>query len=137
MALVKKKDLPNGTSGEYWRIIEHHNSEGRKENAVVLQLYVDQQARIDDLQPLNDSARFIFRDGDYPLSDFDPDRVDTADVDDFRDLELHVRYMHIKDVATKAQAIVDAFVPTETETEPQLTSNESAALWFVDAVDVL
>jgi len=136
VALQKEKTLATGVTGNYWRIVPYNCHTDRNEDVITLQLHLSQEAREAEAVPLNDSARFIFVEGDHPLSDFDPSRVDTADVEDFRDLELHIRYLHILDVAAHAQNLVDEFSPTDEAPALELTANERAALFFSDAVSV-
>jgi hypothetical protein len=137
MAIIKSKTLPNGATGDYWRIIQRNSNFERDDDVVTLQLYLSKELRDENYQPLNDSVQFNFHPGDHPLSDFDPDRVGTVLVDDFRDLELHVRYLHIKDIATHAKKLQDDFIPTEENLEVQLTGNETLALFFHDSQDDL
>ena len=121
MALIKSLTLESGAIGNYWRITRREiNDYGEH---LALALYIDKTKR-QTFSHLPMEVQFDFRPDDHPLSEFDPERVDTNLVDDIRDLELHVRYLHIRDIAAVAKAKTI-----------ELTPNEKAALFFVDAVD--
>ncbi len=124
MAFQKEKELNNGVTGDYWRILQRNSNFDRNDDVVTLQLYISQSGREEGHTPLNESIQFNFRPSDHPLSEFDPELVDTTAVEDFRDLELHVRYLHISNIAVIAEG----------KFEEERSDNEKKAVFFVDAV---
>ena len=127
MAFQKTKELSSGVTGNYWRVIQRNSNFERDDDVVTIQLYVSQVGREAGNVPLRESIQFNFNLHDHPISEFDPDLVDTTDVEDFRDLELHVRYLHIGAVALIAQS--------KQENQEELSDNEAKALFFADAVN--
>ena len=129
MAFIKSKTLDSGAIGDYWRIIQRNSNFDRNDDVCTLKLYINEQGRVDDLTPLSESVKFNFCPQDHPLSEIDVDEIDINLVDDFRDVELHVRYVHIRDIANIA------FDKIADDEDAELTRNEQRALFFVDAVD--
>lgn len=126
MALIKTKEVDStGISGDYWRILEHYTNDSS--DVVTLQLYASKAARTAGKSPLAEAVQFIFQAMDHPLDELNVDTVVVNNINDFRDLETHVRYQHIKAVATVAngKAVED------------LTPNERKALFFYGATDDL
>ena len=130
MGILKTEQQDNtGVFGEYWKLIQHNNDD--KKNVVDLVLYLTQAGRDSGQNALDEKVQFIFKLGDHPLSDFDVDTLDMTLVDDFTQLEKHVRYQHIMNIASIAKAKQDVIDASETPSEePQLTGNESKALTF-------
>lgn len=133
MAFEKEITLPSGATGDYWRILQRNSNFVRVDDVVTLQLYIDGTGRDSGNTPLQKTVQFCFCPGDHPLTEFDLDTVIVDDCGDLYDLELHVRYTHIKNVAAAAQSIID---DTPENSEPILTANEEQAVWFLDAVSV-
>lgn len=146
MALKKTIIDDTGTTGEYWKITQDNFSEQREDGVVDLEVYVSQAMRDVGKNSLtNESKEFNFREGDHPLSELDPDSIDTDLVVNsvkgeswVRSFRLHCLYEHIKAIALAAkdkQDVIDA--SADPESEDQLTQNELLALIFHDAEDVI
>ena len=128
MGLIKNKELDNtGVSGNYWRIVQNNSNYDRPDNVVTLQLYKSQSGREEGKSPLAESVKFNFTTADNQLSEFDPQSVNTNLVENIEDLEKHVRYLHIKNIAVIAKG----------KEEKDRTTNEKNAFFFVDAEDSL
>lgn len=94
MALKKTQELPSGVVGEYWRIVEIHHNYRDNATRVLLQLYLDENARRAGKEPLPVYEQLIFTRDDHPLTE-------TAS-DGLRELLANV-YAHLKNVAAAAQ----------------------------------
>lgn len=129
MALIKQVQLSTGFTAQYWRIIQIDSNMDRGDNVVTLACHKDEAARLAGYRPVEAYLRFNFCPGDHPLTEFDPDLVNTADVDDFRDVELHVRYLHIKAILAEAKAKLAA------DPEAKLTENEISAMQMDGCTD--
>jgi len=137
MALIKEKtNTKNGSSGDYWRIVQNNNNYNRNDNVWTLQLYAQNtNGRYE--HPLDESVQFTFNQDDHNFDDYDLDLVDkTFFTGAVRNLELHCRYQHIKNVAKIARTKQEKIDTSEhPEEEEQLTDNEKKALFFDDAID--
>ena len=123
-----------GVTGDYWKLIQNNNDENN--SVVTLVLYLTQAGRDAGQNPLDEKVQFVFKLGDHPLSEFDVDTLDMTLVDDFTQLEKHVRYQHIMNIASIAKAIEDANVDLPAEEQVVLKGNESKALIFYGGVHV-
>lgn len=126
MALIKAIETPTGTSAEYWRIVQYNSNADRGDAVVTLACYKDRAARLAGKHPTEVAAQFIFEPNDHPLSEFDPDLIDTSDVDDVQDLYRHILYQHVKATRDAGAA----------KTEANRTANEQTAQIFAGSTDV-
>ena len=135
MGILKSHELDNtGVTGEYWKLIQNNNDDDK--SVVTLVLYQSQVGRNSGKNALDERVQFIFTLEDHPLSEFDVDTLDMTLVDDFAQLEKHVRYQHIMNIASIAKAIEDANVDLPIEEQTVLSGNESKALTFYGGVHV-
>lgn len=126
MALIQNKVLQNGTSGNYWKIVQNNGNANRKDKHIELALYLSkaQKMQAPDV-PLPYSVTFNFQLGDHPLSELDPDKIDVNLIEEIDTMEIHCVYQHIKAIASLAVA----------KDEIDRTSNEQAAVFFYGAQD--
>ena len=135
MAITLNTELDNtGVFGDYFKIEAWNNHAISGSAVVTIQLYQSKAGREEGKNALNHSVQFHFTPGDHPISEFNVGTIDTTGVNDFRDLELHVRYQHIMNVAVIAKAIDDANVGLPEEEQTTLSGNEQKALLFVNGV---
>lgn len=126
MALIHALETNSGAKAVYWRIIQINQNIDRLEVTVDLAGYLDEAARRDGKYPLA-SVAFNFRPGDHPLEELDPDLVVETLLADWRNVDQHLCYLHIKSIAALASA----------KKEEDRSSNEIVAMTFVGAVDKL
>lgn len=71
MALIKNKELNNGFSGEYWRIIDISISYLSKYSHITLSLYKDKLSRDNGLQPIS-VQNFDWEGDNFPFTEEEP-----------------------------------------------------------------
>ena len=139
MAIIKSLQTQYGTEATYWRIILINQHADSLSFVVDLAGYRDEAARRADKVPYKE-ARFNFTPYDHPLAELDPDTVNPALLEDWRNFDFHLTYVNIKAIAAIAKAkqdAIDALLPAEVTPEMQLTDNEQTALQFFGAEDRL
>lgn len=133
MALIKQK-VENHMHGDYWMIVQRNRNRGSHPDCVVeLCLYLSKEYRAADkaegiFVPLPiSSVIFNFTADDHPLDEIEPDEINPEWITDPHTIETHMLYLHIRKVAQVAASRVANGL--------ELSRNESAALFFFDAVD--
>lgn len=123
MALVKQFSLPNGMSGNYWRITDIIQNTVQNVTIVRLALYLSKAKRQESGQyTLPYSVQFEFRDGDHPLSETTTPNNLPGDPNA---AHLKILYKHIRSVIAASKGIEEA----------NRSQNEHKAIWFDDATD--
>lgn len=90
MALKKPIELPSGVVAEYWRIVEFHHNVRDGSTRVLLQLYLNEDARRSGKEPMPIYEQIFFTKEDNPLADNNEDYIQVM---------LAKLYTHIKNVA--------------------------------------
>lgn len=119
MALKKATELPSGVVAEYWRIVEFHHNVRDGATRVLLQLYLNEEARRSDKEPLPVYEQIFFTKDDNPLLG------DGGEIDAM----LAKLYNHIKEVARLSAEHKDQGI------EHLRTGSERVLEKFADAED--
>jgi len=129
MALIKALETQYGNQVTYWKIIQINQYLNPPTMLVDLVGFVDEAARRANKTPI-DGKRFQFSEGDHPLDELNPELINASLLEDWRNFDQHLVYLHIKALALFAQTRKPLLKEGES-----LTANEQTALYFIGAQD--